>query len=133
MEEHVRIAAILRIAYSGLGLVAAAIVFLVFGGIAVLAAVTDPSSAHESFPALVVIGVCIAALVGILGLPGVIVGWGMLRYRPWARILGIVFAFFDLPAFPLGTALGVYTLWVLLNPQVAEMFEYGGPIAPPRF
>jgi hypothetical protein len=133
MDEHVRIAAILRIAYSGLGLVAAAIILLVFGGLAVLAAVADPSTAHQSFPALTVIGVCIATIVGILGLPGVIVGWGMLRFRPWARILGIIFAFFDLPAFPLGTALGVYTLWVLLNPQTAELFEYGGPMAPPRY
>jgi hypothetical protein len=131
MEEHVRFAAILRIAYSGLGLLIAAVVFLVFGGLAMLAAVAEPSSAHESVPVLTAFGVCIAALVGILGLPGVIVGLGMLRFRPWARILGIVFAFFDLPAFPLGTALGIYSLWVLLNPQVAEMFEYGGPIGPP--
>jgi hypothetical protein len=133
MEEHVRIAAILRIVYSGLGLVASAIVFLVFGGLAVLAAVADPSSAHQSASVLTLIGVWIAALVGICGLPGVIVGWGMLRYRPWARILGIILAFLDLPAFPLGTALGIYSLWVLLNPQVAEMFEYGGPVSPPRF
>jgi hypothetical protein len=133
MDEHVRIAAILRIAYSGIGLLAAAIVFLVFGGLGILAAVAEPSSAHESVPALWAIGACIAALVGILGLPGVIVGLGMLRFRPWARILGIVFAFFDLPAVPLGTALGIYSLWVLLNPQTAELFEYGGPITPSRF
>ena len=133
MVEHVRIAAILRIVYSGLGLLAAAIVFLVFGGLAVLAAVADPSSAHQSVPVLTVIGVWIAVIVGILGLPGVIVGWGMLHFRPWARILGIIFAILDLPTFPVGTALGIYTLWVLMNPEVAEMFEHGGPISPTPF
>lgn len=62
-----------------------------------------------------------------------IVGWGLLDRRPWARILGIVLAFLALLSFPLGTALGIYTLWVLL-PSTSEQ-EYnqlatsGAPLA----
>jgi hypothetical protein len=48
------------------------------------------------------------------GLLGVIAGWGLLDRQPWARILAIVLAVFTLFHLVLGTALGIYTLWVLL-------------------
>lgn len=43
----------------------------------------------------------------------VLTGWALLTRQPWARVLAIVFSIFALIHFPLGTALGVYTLWVL--------------------
>lgn len=43
-----------------------------------------------------------------------IAGWGLLRREPWARMLTLVLAFFSLFNIPFGTALGIYTLWVLL-------------------
>jgi uncharacterized membrane protein (DUF2068 family) len=48
------------------------------------------------------------------GVLGVIAGWGLLDRQPWARILAIVLAVFTLFHLGLGTALGIYTLWVLL-------------------
>jgi hypothetical protein len=48
-----------------------------------------------------------------------IVGWGLIDRRPWARILALVLAFLALLRFPFGTALGIYTLWVLL-PSASE-------------
>ncbi len=48
------------------------------------------------------------------GAVGVVAGWGLLERQPWARMLSIVLAFFNLLDMPFGTALGVYTLWVLL-------------------
>jgi hypothetical protein len=58
----------------------------------------------------------------IKGVAGIIAGWGLLDRQSWARILTIVLAFLSLLHFPLGTALGVYTLWVLL-PSYSEI-EY---------
>jgi uncharacterized membrane protein (DUF2068 family) len=48
------------------------------------------------------------------GVLGVIAGWGLYERRSWARILAIVLAFISLVHPPFGTAIGVYTLWVLL-------------------
>ncbi|MEO8596345.1 MAG: zinc ribbon domain-containing protein [Candidatus Solibacter sp.] len=48
------------------------------------------------------------------GVLGLIAGWGLYERRHWARILAIVLAFLNLLHPPLGTALGFYTLWVLL-------------------
>jgi hypothetical protein len=40
-------------------------------------------------------------------------GYALVTRQPWGRILAIVFGIFALFHFPLGTALGIYTLWVL--------------------
>jgi zinc-ribbon domain len=58
-------------------------------------------------------------LKGVLGL---IAGWGLLDRQSWARMLVLILSFFSLFHPPLGTALGIYTLWVLL-PGYSEM-EY---------
>jgi len=41
-------------------------------------------------------------------------GWGLLQRAPWARLLALILAFLALFNVPFGTAIGVYTLWVLL-------------------
>jgi hypothetical protein len=51
-----------------------------------------------------------------------LVGYSLLTRRPWGRILSIVIAILSLIKFPVGTALGIYTLWVLA-PSVSGM-EY---------
>jgi hypothetical protein len=40
-------------------------------------------------------------------------GYGLLQRRPWGRTIAIVAAILALLKFPFGTALGIYTLWVL--------------------
>jgi hypothetical protein len=56
----------------------------------------------------------ISALWAVTGFVGIAVGWGLLTWQPWARILAIVFGCIALIHIPFGTALGIYTLWVLL-------------------
>jgi hypothetical protein len=41
------------------------------------------------------------------------VGFSLLQRKPWGRTLAIVVSILALFRFPLGTALGIYTLWVL--------------------
>jgi hypothetical protein len=52
----------------------------------------------------------------ILGfaIAGGIAGWGLMAHAPWARMLAIVLGCISLIHFPFGTALGIYTLWVLV-------------------
>jgi hypothetical protein len=54
---------------------------------------------------------------------GFVAGWGLLERRPWARMLAIVLGAFSLFEVPFGTALGIYTLWVLLPAQSEEEFR----------
>ena len=53
-------------------------------------------------------------LVAVIAVLSLAVGWGLYQRAPWARMLALVMAFFSLLSIPLGTALGIYTLVVLL-------------------
>jgi hypothetical protein len=50
----------------------------------------------------------------IVGAGGILVGWGLMHRQHWARIVAIVLGVISLFHPPFGTALGIYTLWVLL-------------------
>ena len=63
-----------------------------------------------------------------LGIPGIITGIGLLKFKRWARIVGIVLSAIRLISFPFGTILGIYGLWVLFNKDTEALFD--NPPAP---
>jgi hypothetical protein len=54
---------------------------------------------------------------------GILVGWGLIRLQPWARMAAIVIGIVALLHPPFGTALGIYTLWVLLTDQGGAEYD----------
>lgn len=65
----------------------------------------------------------IIIIFGVLtALPGIIGGIFLLKFKEWSRILVIIVSFIDLINFPIGTAVGVYSLWVLLNDDSIKLF-----------
>ena len=48
---------------------------------------------------------------------------GLRSRKAWARSLALILAAFNLLLLPLGTALGLYTLWVLLHEEVRVGFH----------
>lgn len=54
------------------------------------------------------------AVIAILlfSIPSIIGGWGILNNKKWALTLTLILGCFKLFSFPVGTALGVYTIWV---------------------
>ena len=117
MEQHVKILGWASIIYSGLLLLLAIGLFLIISGAGVI------SGDRQAMLVTGAVGTFLAVILTILALPGVITGFGLLKFRPWARIVGIVLSALHLFAFPLGTALGVYGFWVLLNPETLPLFE----------
>jgi hypothetical protein len=61
--------------------------------------------------------------MGVLGAAHLLLAWGLFERQPWARTLGIVVSFLALLRMPFGTALGIYTLWVLLPESSAREYE----------
>jgi hypothetical protein len=59
----------------------------------------------------------------VQALAGIAAGWGLLERQSWARLLALVLGFLCLLSFPLGTALGCYTLWVLLSRQAQDEYQ----------
>jgi hypothetical protein len=124
MAQHVKILGILHIVFGGLGVLAAMFVLLIFGGISAVVGLSDHSSdSLTAIPILGLIGGFVFILVLVLSLPGLIIGIGLMQFKPWARIAGIVLSALDLVSVPpFGTALGIYGLWVLLNRETEQMF-----------
>ncbi len=126
MQSHVKILAVLHIVFGSIGLIAALVCLALFGFVVGLVQTAIEASgapeAQFAAPAVGIVGAIIVVLIVVFSLPGIITGVGLLQYREWARILGIVLAAISLPGVPFGTAMGIYGLWVLLNGETVRLF-----------
>jgi hypothetical protein len=50
-------------------------------------------------------------------------GYGLMEHAPWGRVVAIVAAVFSLLKFPFGTALGIWTLVVLLGYRNSTLYD----------
>ena len=60
-----------------------------------------------------------------ISVAGIIGGIGLLKRRSWARILLLIVSVLQLLDIPLGTALGIYTIWVLIQDETKNLLEPG--------
>jgi hypothetical protein len=117
MSTHVKIIGWLHIVFGVLGLFTA---FAVFGG-SMLGGLF--SGSFGGMVGMGVLGTIGAIIVAVIAIPGLIAGYGLLKYYEWARILTIVIAVLELIHFPFGTILGIYSLWVLLSAEGSALFK----------
>jgi len=124
MERHIQILGILHI-INGVMLLIFGFIGVAILGLLGLVASAGGHSGHlgaseinlTAQGVLGILAVVIGMIAVVAGLPGIIGGWGLLARKNWARIVVLIVGILNLPNFPLGTALGVYTLWVLLKPE----------------
>ena len=116
MDKHITILAVLYIAFSILGLLAGFIVFVAMAGGGLM------SGDNEAMLITAGVGTIVALLIFVLSVPGLIGGIGLLKKKSWARILVLIVGFVNLLNIPIGTILGVYTIWVLLNNETTQLF-----------
>jgi hypothetical protein len=86
------------------------------------------ASAARSGGSQVAAGITAAAFTALAfiamlwGAAHVVVGLPLRRYAPWSRLIALMLGSVDLLLLPYGTALGVYTLCVLLNEKGKQLF-----------
>jgi hypothetical protein len=115
MKTHIKIVAILHIIFGAMSLIGAVVIITVFGVAGGIAA----SQGEPGAAGIVgIVGLLIAGMLALISLPGIIGGVGLLGERNWARILVMIVGILHLFNFPIGTALGIYTLWALLSHEV---------------
>ena len=119
MEVHVKI---LGIIYIIGGILMALLGLFLFG---ILTGSGLISGDHTAMLTTGIIGTALAGFFGFLSLPSIIAGFGLLGFHNWARILAIILGALHLFAFPIGTVVGVYTLYVLLNERTTPLFTAG--------
>ena len=123
VREHVKLVGILWMAYSALHVVGGLIVLLI--GKFVVVRIGEipngpPPEVMAWLPALVTtIGWLLLVKAGV----GIAVGWGLLQHEEWARVFALVVAFVALLNVPIGTGIGIYTLWVLLPSKSEEEYR----------
>lgn len=117
METHVKVVGWLYIVLGGLGILAAALVFLIVFGSGLISG--DRTAIGVTF----IVAAAVAVILLVLSVPGVIAGFGLLSFKPWARILALILGILNLPGFPLGTLLGIYTLYALVDEEGARLFK----------
>lgn len=108
----------------------------IFVLLASIGAVThDP----QAMTILSVVGTAVGLLLALLALPGMLAGYGLITHRAWARVLGLVVAILSLLNIPVGTLIGAYAIWVLMQDAANDYFallppvqrgEPGSPVQP---
>ena len=116
-DTHINLLAWLYILGNGILLVIGFLSLIFFTGIGV--ATGDPTA----MPILTVVGGVGALFFAVLAIPGLAAGYGLLVRAPWARVLTLVVAFLNMFNIPLGTAVGIYSFWVLLQSDIVDYFE----------
>lgn len=126
-ERHIHLIAWFHVILGILSLIAlfitliAGTAFGVFGLVLI-----DKTPAQEFFPVagffsvFFFIFLCCLALSAI---PDLIVAWGLFNRKPWARYLAIILSAISLFNFPVGTALGLYTIWALWSEDAHAYFD----------
>ena len=112
MNIHVKVVAVLHILCGVLGLIAAVVIFVLFG---VAGGIVISQGERGVATIIGIVALLIGGFLAVLALPEIIGGWGLLAQKQWARVLVIVLGILHLLNFPFGTMLGAYTLWVLLS------------------
>ena len=116
VAQHLKLLGILWIAYC--------LFQAVGGGILLIVANTIfgryNNGEHPAFlhPLLTGIAIFLLAKAGL----NLVAGLGLIERQDWGRTLTLVMAFLALLDVPFGTALGVYTLWVLMSPQADSQY-----------
>lgn len=116
MRQHVTVVAALRIGFGALGLLIAAICFMAIVGGGLI------SGDEDAIAITSIVGTAIAGFLALVSLPGIIGGIGLLKHKPWARALVLVLGVLDLINIPIGTTIGLYTIWVLMQKETEDLF-----------
>jgi hypothetical protein len=124
-HTHVVVLAWINIACSAMFLFIGVFAFLLLTGIGFV------SGDIEAIPVLSFIGTTAAMFFGAFSLPGLAAGYGLLKGHSWGRILAIFVGVLNLFNVPVGTAIGVYALWVLTHQHAAEYFDPTSAAAAP--
>lgn len=116
MTQHIKTLGILWIVYGALGILAAVIIFFLLFGFSYIPDTVEGPIILRAF------AMGIGAFIVILSLPEIFAGIGLLGFREWGRILTLVVSFLNLLCFPFGTALSIYSLIILFNPETSDVF-----------
>ncbi len=117
VQEHLNLVAIFWMAFSALNAIGGIVLIVIANTLFVHGRVNAPPFLH---PLLGTLGIFILAKAAI----GLAAAFGLMQHETWARTLVLILSFIALfISIPFGTALGVYTMWVLMPRDSEKEYE----------
>lgn len=116
MEKHINTVAALQI---GLCLFNLLLILTIYSFLKIAGSVIDEPEADMILNIIANIG---ATILVLLSIPGIIAAFGLYRRKEWARILTLIISVIGIFNFPFGTAIGIYSIWVLIQPEAVASF-----------
>ena len=117
MEKHITLVAAFHITFG---------IILIIAGIAISTFVASIGFLSGDAHAMVILSTLapiFAFLFIVMGLPMLVGGVGLLKRRGWARILVIIVSIVALFKIPVGTAIGVYSIWAMLQDETKQLLN----------
>lgn len=122
VQEHVRLVGLFWLALSAFNTVASVVLYVIANTLFANPHGLGSPEGSTAFlrPLLSVVAILLLAKAAV----GFLAGWGLLQHEKWARVIALVLAFLSLfTNIPFGTALGVYTMWVLLPAESEREYD----------
>jgi len=126
MKPHVQLLGLLQVAWGGMGLLLAGSLLLLAVGAAAIAR-TGGDAFTATFTALLF--VLFAAALALGGWANLWAGRAIRRHRAAGRTGALGLSVVNLFVLPFGTALAIYTFWVLLHNEARALFIDHGTAA----
>lgn len=120
MEKHINIVAALQI---GLSIFNLLIAFLIFTVLKVVGGFIDDANGATI---LSLIADILSIIFIIISFPGILAGMGLYKRKEWARVLTLGLSIIEIFSFPFGTAIGIYSIWALIQPEAIAEFKQSG-------
>lgn len=118
MKQHVSFVGALHVGFGILGLLGALAVYLSFR-FAFSFVEQEPMVQKLLF----FLGNTLSLIILFFSALGIAGGAGLFSYKPWARILVMIVSAINCLNVPIGTAKGIYSIWVLMQPETIDLFE----------
>ena len=122
MATHVKVIAVFYVVIGVMLVMGAFFSQMLLSFAAGLVSQSDEEGAQTGAAILGLAGATLTVMLLTFAVPFVAAGWGLLKFRPWSRILGIILAVLCLTQIPFGTLLGIYALIILFKKDTEALF-----------
>ena len=116
LQQHATLLGWLLIVEHAILLLVGAFVFVLLTSVGLV------SRDSEAMAILGIVGTSVGVFLAALSVPGIAAGIGLLQRKSWGRFLAMVVGVLGMLNVPLGTLIGIYALWALMQDSAAEYF-----------